>query len=77
VSQSSAPIPPTTSFWETLKKFFFGAGALSFLVGGGLIHAETNMSRFNAELVGFGIAAICVLLGTLVGSIGEFMEPRD
>jgi hypothetical protein len=50
---------------------------MSFLVGGGLIHAETQISRFDAELVGFGIAAVCVLLGILVGSVGEFMKPTD
>jgi hypothetical protein len=77
VSQSSAPIPPTTSFWNKLRKFFFGAGASSFLVGGGLVHAETQMSRINAELVGFGIAAAFVLLGILVGGIDDFIEPKD
>ena len=76
MSQPTASVP-ATSFWDKLKKFFFGAGALSFLVGGGLIHAETQMVRFNAELIGFGIAAVCVLLGILAGSIGDYMEPGD
>jgi hypothetical protein len=77
VSHSTAPVRKTTPFWDNLKNFFFGVGGLSFIVGGGLIHAETRMSRFNAELVGFGIAAVSVLLGILVGSIGDYMDPTD
>lgn len=62
---------PTASFLRGLGKILAGIGVFSFLVGGGLIHAETQMNRFNAEILGFGIAVLFVLLALLANGIAD------
>jgi hypothetical protein len=59
------------SVLKGLGKILAGIGVLSFLVGGGLIHAETQMNRFNAEILGFGIAVIFGLLALLTNAIAD------
>lgn len=53
--------------WRALRLLAFkalaGIAGLSFLFGGGLIHAVWGMDRISAEAVGIGIA---VLFGILV-----------
>jgi hypothetical protein len=60
-----------------LRKPLFAAAGISFLVGGGLIHAETQMDRFSAELVGLGIAALCFLLGFLAGRLADNLNTSE
>jgi hypothetical protein len=69
---------PIGSFLKGLGKVLAFVGAFSFLVGGGLIHAETQMSRFAAEVVGIGIAAIFGLLALLANAIAAWLaEEKD
>jgi len=60
-----------------LAKILFVLAGLSFLVGGGLIYAETQMNRFSAELVGVAIAAACVLLGLLTGALSRNLNSKE
>jgi len=69
---------PIATFLKGLGKFLALTGGFSFLVGGGLIHAETQMNRFNAELLGIGIAVIFGLLALLANVIADWLtEEKD
>ena len=58
-------------FLKSVAKALGAVGGFSFLVGGGLIHAETKMDRFSAELVGAGIAAAFLILAFVVSELAE------
>jgi hypothetical protein len=69
---------PIASFLTCLGKILAVVCGFSFLVGGGLIHAETQMNRFNAELLGIGIAVIFGLLAFLANIIADRLtEEKD
>jgi hypothetical protein len=52
-------------------KTLAGIAGLSFLFGGGLIHAIWGMDRILAEVVGIGIAAFFAVLAALLHSRAE------
>ncbi|MGA2808171.1 MAG: hypothetical protein ABSE87_08545 [Terracidiphilus sp.] len=71
------PSPILEFLLSCLAKILVAVGGLSFLVGGGLIHAETHMSRLSAELVGMGIAAACILFGLLARKLAGILNPKQ
>jgi len=64
-------------FLQGVAWLLLTVGGLSFLVGGGLIHAETKTDRLTAELEGLGFAAICLIAGVSVKSIAEDIPDSD
>jgi len=72
--QPSNPSRPAVRLLTGLRRFLFGAAGISFFVGGGLIHAETKMDRFSAELVGLGIAAVCIFFGIVAGALADNLD---
>jgi len=75
--QPLKPPRPIVGLLCGLQKLLFVAAGISFLVGGGLIHAESHMDRFSAELVGLGIAAVCFLLGFVVGGLADNLNTTE
>jgi hypothetical protein len=71
------PSPITASLLTSLAKIFFGVAGCAFLVGGGLLHAETQMSRFLAEVIGLSVAAACILLGFLANTLAGVFNPKE
>jgi hypothetical protein len=58
--------------WKALGTLAFkalaGIAGLSFLFGGGLIHAVWGIDRITAEMVGIGIAVLFGFLAALLHS---------
>jgi len=61
--------------WKALQTLAFktlaGIAGLSFLFGGGLIHAIWGIDRILAEVVGIGIAIFFGILAALLHSRSE------
>lgn len=78
MSPSSKQFAHAIAFVLTgMQKLLFAIGGLSFLVSGGLLHAETGMDRFTAEAIGLGIAAACLLLGILAKALADIIDRKD
>ena len=52
-------------FLEALSKVLGAIAGISFLFGGGIIHAIGNVDRLFGEIVGIGMAVLC-LIGMMV-----------
>jgi 4-hydroxybenzoate polyprenyltransferase len=63
--------------FAAIAKTLFGLAGMSFLFGGGLIHAVTKMDRFTAELVGIAIFGTALILGLLANELADRLIDRN
>jgi hypothetical protein len=71
------PAPLIASLLKGLSKTLFVVGALSFLVGGGLIATYTKLDRMSAEVGGIAMTGVCVIFGRLAGMLSDRLSYKD
>ena len=63
--------PASNFLMKVLYNTLAGIGGLSFLFGGRLLAELEHIDRLVGEMIGIGIATVCIALAALVKSASE------